>query len=36
MGNARAAAYWEATMPADLRRPPENDMSLLRGFISEK
>jgi stromal membrane-associated protein len=36
MGNARAAAYWEANLPADFRRPPENDMSLLRVFITDK
>lgn len=36
MGNARAAAYWEANLPADFRRPPENDMSLLRIFITDK
>ncbi|KAI3438844.1 hypothetical protein D9Q98_001261 [Chlorella vulgaris] len=36
MGNARAAAYWEATLPAGFRRPPENDMSLLRNYITDK
>ena len=36
MGNARAAVYWEANLPPDFRRPPENDMSLLRTFITDK
>ncbi|PRW59115.1 putative ADP-ribosylation factor GTPase-activating AGD15 isoform A [Chlorella sorokiniana] len=36
MGNARANAYWEANLPADFRRPPENDMALLRAFITDK
>ena len=36
MGNARANAFWEAHLPADFRRPPDNDMSLLRTFITDK
>lgn len=36
MGNARAAAFWEARLPRDFRRPPENDMGQLRTFITDK
>ncbi|KAL4434139.1 hypothetical protein ABPG75_000580 [Micractinium tetrahymenae] len=36
MGNARANAFWEARLPPDFRRPPENDMALLRAFITDK
>ena len=36
MGNARANAFWEAQLPPDFRRPPDNDMSLLRVFITDK
>ncbi|KFM26202.1 putative ADP-ribosylation factor GTPase-activating protein AGD5 [Auxenochlorella protothecoides] len=32
MGNARAAGYWEANLP----RPPDSDMGLLRTFITDK
>jgi hypothetical protein len=36
MGNARAALYWEANLPRDFRRPPENEMARLRTFIMDK
>lgn len=36
MGNAHANEFWEARLPADFRRPPENDMGLLRTFITDK
>eukprot|EP00887_Chlorella_sp_A99_P000903 scaffold5.g903.t1 len=36
MGNARCNAYWEARLPANFRRPPENDMAALRHFITDK
>lgn len=36
MGNARANAFWEARLPPDFRRPPENDMALLRAYITDK
>ena len=36
VGNARANAYWEETLPADFRRPPESDMSALRMYITDK
>ena len=36
MGNAPAATYWEAHLPADFRRPPEADMTRVRTFISDK
>ena len=36
MGNARAAVYWEAALPPEFRRPPENDMAALRTFITDK
>ncbi len=36
MGNARANAFWEARLPPGFRRPPENDMALLRAYITDK
>lgn len=36
MGNARANAFWEERLPADFRRPPENDMGQLRAYITDK
>lgn len=36
MGNSRANEYWEARLPPDFRRPPENDMAALRNYITDK
>ncbi len=36
MGNARGNTYWEASLPRDFRRPPEQDMEALRAFITDK
>ncbi|GAB4816912.1 hypothetical protein N2152v2_003958 [Parachlorella kessleri] len=36
MGNARGNAFWEANLPRDFRRPPEQDMEALRAFITDK
>lgn len=36
MGNARGNAYWEANLPRDFRRPPEQDMEALRAYITDK
>ena len=36
MGNARAAAFWEARLPPSFARPPEGDMAALSAFIGAK
>lgn len=36
MGNARGNAFWEASLPRDFRRPPEQDMEALRAYITDK
>lgn len=36
MGNARGNTFWEARLPKDFRRPPEQDMEALRAFITDK
>ena len=36
MGNARAASYWEARLPAGFSRPAEGDMAALSTFIGAK
>lgn len=36
MGNAKGNAFWEANLPRDFRRPPEQDMEALRAFITDK
>lgn len=36
MGLCLLATRLQANLPADFRRPPENDMALLRAFITDK
>lgn len=36
IGNAKAALFWEASLPADFKRPMEADMFSLRVFITDK